>query len=69
MSAFVAPMLIAPRAMRFGIVPAPLAADMHRDVLSDAGIAQRVDHALWALTHRPTPDNVQASPAKDASHG
>lgn len=69
MGAVVAPMLIAPRAIQFGIVPAPLAADIHRDVLGDAGIAQRVDQALWALTHRHTPDNVQASSAKDASHG
>lgn len=69
MGAVVAPMVIAPRAMQLGILPAPLVAGIHDDVLSDAGIAQRVDHALWALTHRPTPDNLQASSAKDAPHG
>lgn len=69
MGAVVAPMLIAPRAMQLGIVPPLLAVGIQNDVLSDAGIAQRVDHALWALTHRPPPDNIQAPSAKDASHG
>jgi AcrR family transcriptional regulator len=69
MGAVVAPMVIAPRAMQLGILPAPLAAGIQNDVLSDAGIAQRVDHALWALTHRPVPNNLQASSAKDANHG
>jgi AcrR family transcriptional regulator len=69
MGAVVAPMVIAPRAMQLGVLPAPLVTGIQNDVLSDAGIAQRVDHALWALTHRPTSDNLQASSAKDAPHG
>lgn len=69
MGAVVAPMLIAPRAMQLGIVPSFLAAGIQNDVLSDAGIAQRVDHALWALTHKPTTDKPQESPVKDAPHG
>ncbi len=69
MGAVVAPMVIAPRAMQLGIVPAFLAAGIQNDVLSDAGIAQRVDYALWALTHKPTYNNPQESPLKDAPHG
>lgn len=72
MGSVVAPMVIAPRAMRLGIVPAPLAAGLQNDVLSDDGIAQRVDHALWALTHyKPIPEadnHPQAGPAKDVPH-
>jgi AcrR family transcriptional regulator len=70
MGSVVAPMVIAPRAMQLGIVPAPLAAGIQNDVLSDAGIAQRVDYALWALTHKPPFDSPQESPpAKDTLHG
>lgn len=69
MGAVVAPMVIAPRAMQLGIVPPLLADGIQNDVLSDAGIAQRVDHALWALTHRPAPDNLPATSAKDTPHG
>ena len=69
MGAVVAPMVIAPRAMQMGILPAPLVAAIRGDVLSDAGIAQRVDYALWALTHKPAPDKPQELPVKDAPHG
>jgi hypothetical protein len=69
MGAVVAPMVIAPRAMQLGILPAPLAASIHHDVLSDAGIAQRVDHAIWALTHKPADDKSQELLAKDGPHG
>lgn len=53
MGAVVAPMVIAPRAMHLGVLPPPLITSIRNDVLSDTGIAQRVDHALWALTHMP----------------
>ena len=71
MGSVVAPMVIVPRVMQLGIVPPFLAAGIQNDVLSDAGITQRVDYALWALTHPPTPDNnpSQAIPAKDTPHG
>ena len=62
MGAVVAPMVIAPRAMQWGVLPAPLEAAIRHDVLSDAGIAQRVDHALWALTHGP------AQPISESDH-
>lgn len=70
MGSVVAPMVIAPRAMGLGIMPPPLAAGIQSDVLSDDGIAQRVDYALWALTHY-TPDSnhhPQAQPAKALPH-
>lgn len=54
MGAIAAPMAIAPRALNLGVVPPPLAALIQAEVLSDAGIAQRVDLALWALAHAPT---------------
>jgi AcrR family transcriptional regulator len=62
MGSVVAPMVIAPRAMQWGVLPAPLEAAIRHDVLSDAGIAQRVDHALWALTHGP------AQPVSESDH-
>lgn len=63
MGAVVAPMVIAPRAMQWGVLPAPLETAIHADVLSDAGIAQRVDHALWALTHGPAPTSQETDHA------
>jgi len=49
MGAVVAPMMIAPRAMQFGIAPPDILAHLQTDVLSDRGIAERVDRALHAL--------------------
>lgn len=71
MGAVVAPMVIAPRVLQLGILPAPLVAGLQNDVLSDVGIAQRVEHALWALAHQPPPHKTQESPipAKDTPHG
>ena len=60
MGAIAAPMAIVPRALRLGVVPQPLAALIQADVLSDAGIAQHVDLALWALTHAPTATFMEA---------
>ncbi len=70
MGSVVVPMVIVPRVMQLGVVPPFLATGIQNDVLSDAGIAQRVDYALWALTHPPTLDNnpPQTSPAKDTPH-
>lgn len=51
MGAVVAPMLIAPRAIQLGIAPPQLSEQVHTDVLSDHGIAERVDRALAVLTY------------------
>lgn len=63
MGSVVAPMVIAPRAMQWGVLPAPLEAAIRHDVLSDEGIAQRADHALWALTHGPVPPTQETNHA------
>jgi len=59
MGAVVAPMLIAPRAIQWGIAPPQLSEQVQADVLSDHGIAERVDRALAALT----------TPHKELQHG
>lgn len=51
MGAVVAPMLIAPSAIAMGIAPLQLSEQVHTDVLSDQGIAERVERALAALTY------------------
>lgn len=51
MGAVVAPMLMAPKAIQLGIAPPQLSEQVHTDVLSDRGIAERVDRALAALTY------------------
>lgn len=53
MGAVVAPMLIAPRAIQLGIAPPQLLEQVQADVLSDRGIADRVDRALAALNYLP----------------
>lgn len=55
MGAVVAPMFMAPRAIQLGIAPPPLQEQLRADVLSERGIAQRVELALMALSH-PTKD-------------
>lgn len=51
MGSIAAPMLIAPRVMQLGFAPAFLQEQMQETVLSDTGIAERVDRALFALKH------------------
>jgi AcrR family transcriptional regulator len=50
MGSIAAPMLIAPRVMQLGFMPDMYQAQMHDTVLSDSGIAERVDRALFALS-------------------
>jgi hypothetical protein len=49
MGSIAAPMLIAPRVMQLGFAPDFFQEQMKETVLSDAGIAERVDRALFAL--------------------
>ncbi|MFZ6656801.1 TetR/AcrR family transcriptional regulator [Undibacterium sp. TJN19] len=49
MGSVAAPMLIAPRALEMGFVPASFQEALTNDVLSDQGIADRVNRALFAL--------------------
>ncbi len=49
MGAVVAPMLLAPSAVRMGMAPPQFSTQVYSDVLSDKGIAERVDRALAAL--------------------
>lgn len=49
MGSIAAPMLIAPRVIQLGFAPAFFQEQMQEAVLSDAGIAERVDRALFAL--------------------
>ncbi len=50
MGAVAAPVLIVPRVMAMGFAPALVQEKMHSTVLSDQGIAERVDRALFALS-------------------
>jgi AcrR family transcriptional regulator len=50
MGAIAAPMLIAPRVMQLCFVPNAFHEQMHANVMSDQGIAERVERALFALT-------------------
>lgn len=52
MGAVVAPMLMAPRAIQLGIAPPQLQEQLRAQVLSDSGIAERVDRALFALAYQ-----------------
>lgn len=49
MGAIAAPMLIAPRVIQLGFAPTFFQEQVEQTVLSDAGIAERVDRALCAL--------------------
>ncbi|MBC3872106.1 TetR/AcrR family transcriptional regulator [Undibacterium flavidum] len=49
MGSIAAPMLIAPRVIQLGFAPAFFQEQVEQAVLSDTGIAQRVDRALFAL--------------------
>lgn len=52
MGSIAAPMLIAPRVMQLGFAPDFFQEQMKETVLSDIGIAERVDRALFALKQR-----------------
>lgn len=62
MGAIAAPMLIAPRVLALGFAPDFFQAQMKNEVLSDKGIAERVDRAIFSLQHS-VPD-ITASPNK-----
>lgn len=53
MGAIASPMLIAPRMMQLGFAPAFLQEQLHESVLSDRGIEDRVNRALYALQINP----------------
>lgn len=56
MGSIAAPMLIAPRVMQLGFAPDFFQEQMKESVLSDHGIAERVDRALFAL--KQSADNI-----------
>jgi AcrR family transcriptional regulator len=53
MGAVLAPMLVVPRIVAWGVAPPPVARHVQDDVLSDHAIATRVDLALSALLAAP----------------
>lgn len=60
MGSIAAPMLIAPRVIQLEFVPIGLQTQMQEAVLSDTGIVERVDRALFALKHS-APSSTQTS--------
>ena len=60
MGSVVAPLLIVPRVIAWGVAPAALAAQAGAQVLSDAAIAARVDLALGALRRPPAGEHHDA---------
>ena len=50
MGSVIAPMLMAPRMMQYGFLPPPLEEQIQQNVLSEAGISERLERALYALT-------------------
>jgi AcrR family transcriptional regulator len=62
MGAVLAPMVLAPAAMRLQFMPPALAAHAAQDVLSDEAIADRVDRALAALTLQKSSTSMSKVP-------
>jgi AcrR family transcriptional regulator len=60
MGSIAAPMLIAPRVMQLGFAPDFFQEQMKETVLSDRGIAERVDRALFAL--KQSADSIALTP-------